>query len=247
MSSSSYSRDEIRFFIDSIKHLGDIVIIGGMLRDFAVLGIENFNSDVDLVIQTNDKEKLEYTLSKFDVHKNKFGGYRIKIGKWYVDLWAFDSTWAFRKGFVEGKGFKDLCKTTFFNWDGIVYEINAGAIHAIEGYIDYINDRLLDVNLIPNPNPMGNVIKVFRYYEKYNAILMPRLVNYVYQLIKDVSFEDICLFENKSHDWPVLDINRAQDICNLIESHQKQIPLFPFEPTSIQSNLWQVDLNIKHK
>jgi hypothetical protein len=34
-----------------------MVIIGGMLRDFGVLGIENFKSDVDLVIQTDDKQR----------------------------------------------------------------------------------------------------------------------------------------------------------------------------------------------
>ena len=240
--SKSFARDEIRLFIDKIKPLGDVVIIGGMLRDLSILGNEGFKSDVDLVILTDDTEKLERTLSGFEFDKNKFGGYRIKAGKWYVDLWPFNSTWAFHNGHVAGKDFKDLCKTTFFNWDGIIYEESSGTIHAIDGYIDFIHDRVLDINLEPNPNPMGNVIKVFRYYEKYDAVLMPRLVNYVHQILKDISCKDIFLYEKKSHEWPLLDMNRVQDIYNMIESHQKHSPGIPFKPMCVQRKLWQADI-----
>ena len=98
LSSSRCYRDEIREFIETVKPLGELVIIGGMLRDLSLSGSGGFNSDVDFVIQIDDFEKLESALSKFIWTKNKFGGYRGKTGVWFVDLGTFDSTWAFREG-----------------------------------------------------------------------------------------------------------------------------------------------------
>ena len=230
--------DEIRSFLDSIKSLGDVVIIGGMLRDLSISGREGFHSDIDLVIHASDKEKLEYAFSKYEWTKNKFGGYRINTGRWPIDLWTFDSTWAFKEGYVKGEDFKDLCKTTFFNWDAIVFELYSGQLHAADDYIKLINEKKLDINLQPNPNPLGNVIKIFRYYEKYGAVLSPRLVEYANSILKDLSYNDILAYERKSYEKnTVLDTFRFQYIYKQMISHQKEMPRFPFNQVYSQAKL----------
>lgn len=234
----AYSRHEVRNFINKIELLGEVVIFGGMLRDLSILGNESFKSDVDLVIDTNDIEKLENILSEFKYYKNKYDGYRINLGKWNVDLWTLGSTWAFREGLVKGVVLEDLCKTTFFNWDAIIYKIGAGEFCAIDGYIDRINERLLDINLEENVNYTGNVIKTFRYYEKYDAKLSAGLANYVYRLVSQKNYEDLYKAEKISHDWPLLEKRRISKIFDLLKEHQENSPLLPFEYESAQPQLW---------
>ena len=234
----AYSRDEVISFIKRIERVGEVAIFGGMLRDLSILGNEGFNSDVDLVIDTEDVNELENILLTYRCYKNKYGGYRVILGKWKVDIWTLTSTWAFRTGLVEGRTLEDLCGTTFFNWDAIIFKIGSGEFYSIEGYIDHINERFLDINLMENFNELGNVIKSLRYYEKYDAKLSSRLASYVYKILSSNSYEDLYLAEKSSHDWPLLEKERIRKIYSLLKEHQDNFPLLPFEYETKQPQLW---------
>jgi len=125
-------------------------------------GNEKFRSDIDLVINTDNISLLESVLAPYSPHRTAFGGYRIGLRKWVVDLWPLQWTWAIRSGYVRGDSLSDLTKTTFFNWDAIVYEIGSGAIHFAPRYVDELKNRLLSINLAVNPNPEGTAIRALR-------------------------------------------------------------------------------------
>lgn len=237
LNSEKYGRDEVKTFIRKLEPLGQVAIFGGMLRDLSIRGNQDFKSDIDLVIKTSELDKLRTALNNYNVATNKFGGYRIKLNKWEVDLWSFESTWAFQEGLVEGKQLKDLCKTTFFNWDSIIYDLSSGSIHAIDGYLDKINERFLDINLPQNLNPIGNIIKTLRYYELYNAKLSPRLADFIFQNIKHNISKELIYYEKHSHQWPILDKSRTLNILNSIKQHQQQFPQQPFEQDFVQETL----------
>lgn len=216
LSSSSDGRDEVRNFIFKLESFGQVAIFGGMLRDLSICGNGGFKSDIDLVIKTSDLDKLKRLLRNYCVTTNKFGGYRIKLNRWDIDLWAFERTWAFQKGLVEGTQLKDLCKTTFFDWDSIIYELSSDAVHTMDGYIDKINSRFLDINLVQNPNPRSNVIKTLRYHELYKAKLSTRLANYVSANTRSNTVEELVKHEQNSHKYPILNTSRTQLILNSI-------------------------------
>ena len=78
-----------------------VLLFGGMLRDLSLVGNVGFKSDIDLVIDTEEDESLDYLLKTYSAKRNKFGGYRLCLSKWKVDIWMLKSTWAFREGYVK--------------------------------------------------------------------------------------------------------------------------------------------------
>lgn len=237
-SSSLHGRGEVRHFLSSLEDLGEIALFGGMLRDMSLASISEFNSDIDIVIDAKDTLSLDVFLAKFNAQRNKFGGYRLAISKWKIDIWELDSTWAFKHGHALGKSLDDLCKTTFFDWDGIIYHLNNAKIIAVDSYLDRLHSKIIDINLCENPNPVGNIIKAIRYCEKYDAKLSAKLARYVHHQIQYLSPAQISLFERTSHDRPVLDEQQINNLFDELSKHQYQYPLLPFEPHVKQQTLW---------
>lgn len=238
LSSSTYGRDDVAAFVRKLGMLGPVVLFGGILRDLSILGNEGFHSDVDLVIDTDSEQSIEKFLAPYAYQRNKFGGYRIQLGRWKLDLWRFKTTWAISKGLVEGGTFADLCRTTFFDWDGIIYEIEGGRIKSVDGYIDRINRRVLSINLKENPNPAGNVVRAFRYCEKYDAQLSPELVRYINEFVGHLTGSGICAYEKNAHERPVLSENVASQIITLLKAHEERYPLLPFSFAEYNSSEW---------
>jgi hypothetical protein len=132
-------------------NLSDTLIFGGMLREFALKNGRQFSSDIDLVAMVSHKELYD-SIVHFNPEQNKFGGFRFSIEKILIDIWAFEDTWAFREGFVKGRGIEDLLKTTFFNVDAVAYNLSTGELFYSEDWARGIHSRILDINLLQNPS-----------------------------------------------------------------------------------------------
>lgn len=137
-----------------VQKLPNTMIFGGMLRDFALKNGRRFVSDIDLVSMANRSE-IHAAIAQFSPESNKFGGFRFSVRKTLFDIWAFEDTWAFRQGFVEGKTVEDLLKTTFFNVDAAAYNLTSGKFYCIENWAKAIEARILDINLPQNPSIDG--------------------------------------------------------------------------------------------
>ena len=98
---------------------GNVYLFGGVLRDLALLGRKGFNSDIDLVVEGDWSHFVSY-LQSLKAHKNKFGGYRLMVDGWPIDIWNAKETWAIKQGFVLYKGIASLTDTTVLNWDAIL-------------------------------------------------------------------------------------------------------------------------------
>ena len=238
-SSSLHGRGEVSNFLSSLEDFGEAALFGGMLRDLSLASISEFNSDIDIVVNTENPAKLEQFLTKLNAQKNKFGGYRLTIFKWKLDIWELNTTWAFKHGYASGQSLEDLCKTTFFDWDGIIYHLNNAKIIAVDAYLDRLHSKIIDINLCENPNPIGNTIKAIRYCVKYDAKLSQKLARYVYHQMRHLNSQQISLFERTSHDRPVLDEQQIDNLLDELSKHQDQYPLLPFEPNVKQHTLWQ--------
>ncbi len=146
------SRAAIKATIHSIlERLPGTMIFGGMVRDFALRKGRVFVSDIDLVSMAS-REDIGLAIAEFRPSQNKFGGFRFAVGKTLFDIWAFEDTWAFRQGFVEGKVAEDLLKTTFFNVDAAAYDLSSGKFFCADGWVSAIESRILDLNLPQNPS-----------------------------------------------------------------------------------------------
>lgn len=146
---------------EHFRPLGPSAVIGGLVRDMARRGKVGFMSDIDLVIDAPPREVAELA-GRLGAAPNAFGGYSSSHPGWEIDFWALTETWAAVAGHVRMRGFDDLVDATFFDCDAICYEIETRRLHALPGYFERLASRKIEVNLLPNPSPEGNLLRAAR-------------------------------------------------------------------------------------
>jgi hypothetical protein len=155
-------------FMSDALPSGDIYLFGGVLRDLALLGRRGFNSDIDIVVEGDWNHCIPY-LDSLKARKNKFGGYRVNIGSWPIDIWNARDTWAITQGLVAYSGIASLTQTTVLNWDAILMNWRTRTFIYRDRYLDELKSRLLDIVLEHNPNPLGMAVRVFRHLSVKDA------------------------------------------------------------------------------
>ncbi len=198
----------IREFLDFVSDAmpdGDVYLFGGVLRDLALLGREGFNSDIDLVVEGNWNNLVPY-LQTLGANKNKFGGYRLMIGEWPVDIWNARDTWAIKQNLVPFKDVSSLVDTTVLNWDAILMNWRTRKFICRANYFEEINSRALDIVLEKNPNPLGMAIRVFRHLCLRDARSVTLLAaRYMANCAKHYSFEKMRNAELRSYNNSIIE------------------------------------------
>src|SRR5205085_9278011 len=128
-----------------------------------------FKSDVDFVIDPVSLVEFDRSLQAAGGRTNRFGGYSLSLGVWKADVWALPRTWAAVAGHRPVRRFEDLRGITYFNWDAVIYTLDDHRIIASERYFDDVRERILEVNLAPNPNRLGNALRALRYAWRWEA------------------------------------------------------------------------------
>lgn len=193
----------LNFITDAMPD-GDVYLFGGILRDLALLGRKGFNSDIDLVVEGDWSHFISY-LQSLKAHKNKFGGYRLMVGRWPVAIWNAKETWAIKQGFVSYKGIASLTETTVLNWDAILMNWRTRGFVYRNNYFDEINTRVLDIVLEKNPNQLGMAVRVFRHFCLKDARkITPSAAKYLANCAKTYSFEEVNNAELRSYHNTVI-------------------------------------------
>ena len=179
LSAATTYAPEVSSALEVLRPLGEVAIFGGLLRNAALLGLDNFRSDIDIVIALEKETDFATVLRAFNPLRTRFGGYRLRANGVQLDVWPLSSTWAISQGLVQGQSLRDLIKTTFFNWDAIVYLLDSGLLYHRESYLEEIREHFLDVVLLENPNPIGMAQRAFKLMREASANLSPTLVQFL--------------------------------------------------------------------
>lgn len=161
-----------------VDQLPDTVIFGGMLRDFALGKARKFDSDLDLVAFAT-QEKIAEVIAGFRPTKNKFGGFRFTKDKRVFDIWAFEDTWAFKAGYVEGRKFPDLLRTTFFDIDSFAYNLTTGKCYYTEDWVKAVELKVININLPHNPSPQNMIRRAVRLCCSQDLGIAKELAQYI--------------------------------------------------------------------
>ena len=184
---------------------GELYLFGGVLRDLAMFGRKGFASDFDLVVE-GDWAHLTKYLEKLGASRNRFGGYRLYVERWPIDIWAARETWAIREGFVRYRSIESLTKTTILNWDAILLNWRTREMICRPDYFFEIKQHLMDVVLTENPNPLGAAVRAFRHLCSKDAEkLTGAAVRYLAGAAKRHSPESIVRAEITSYRSCVID------------------------------------------
>lgn len=196
----SPKRVEVRNFIRVLSHKGEVLVFGGLLRDIALYGGEGFNSDIDLVVDCSPAVLFDFFEAKSQLGKrNNFGGYRVKVGGWSIDVWPIKRTWAFASGYVPYVDRRSLLLTTITNWDAIAYSFKDGALISQDDYIESLVNKELDIVLVENPNGLGAFLRVLKLiFDKQVEVLRPGAVAYLKLEFERFSPEELFVLQKKA-------------------------------------------------
>lgn len=159
-----------------------VAVIGGLVRDFAHGGRSSFRSDLDLVIDA-PKESVAELASSLRATPNRFGGFGCKQGPWKIDFWALETTWA--RKYIPLQSLEDIVFSTFFDWDAVAYDLKDRKLICSQDYLIRIKSKTLDVNLLPNPSPKGNLVRAVRRLMIWQVQAGPLLREFIEQHLDD--------------------------------------------------------------
>ncbi|MEB6592041.1 MULTISPECIES: nucleotidyltransferase domain-containing protein [Pseudomonas] len=184
---------DVSKFISHLSTVGEVLLFGGFIRDVALFSVRGFNSDIDVVVDCK-KEELDYFFNFYDAKENKFGGYRLDVGGWSLDVWSLRDTWAFKEHLVALKDRTSLLETTITNWDAVAYSFLDEKLLMSPNYLAQLSSGVLDVVLVDNPNRLGAFLRVLRaIHDKRARYLMPGLLRYLRSEFSEFSVSDIYL------------------------------------------------------
>lgn len=183
---------------------GDLYLFGGVLRDLALLGRNGFASDIDLVVDGDWAHLIKY-LDDNGFSRNRFGGFRGQVDNWLIDIWNSRETWAIKKGLVQYHGIQSLMETTILNWDAILLNWRTKQVICSPEYFQQIQDGLMDIVLVENPNPLGAAVRAFRHLCLKDArILTVRAARYLRDAAQRYSTETIIRAEIGSYKCTII-------------------------------------------
>jgi hypothetical protein len=187
-----------RSVLYQLAKLGKVYVIGGLVRDLAIYGPDSRPiSDIDLVVRCRPSALSEFA-KQIGALPNRFGGFGIRTDAFKVDFWAFANTWAKTAGHVPLRQPKDLTRTTFFDWDAVVYGLEENKVWAIDRYFERLNSGVLGLNLEPNPSPKGSLIRALRRIMAWDARPAAGLRHFVEQKLSEYDWSDILRTESEA-------------------------------------------------
>jgi hypothetical protein len=165
--------------LDVVSRLGHCALFGGVVRDMWFESPKQFDSDLDIVVDVHTARELATAMKPFATGQNSYGGLRAWVGRWRFDVWPLSETWAFRQGYVNDISFQGLLRTTFFNWDAILLDLQSESLFYDPTYFAAIRSRILEINLEPSANPEGNAVRALNMIYLRHALVGPKLALYL--------------------------------------------------------------------
>ncbi len=161
----------LKQIIEVIAAKNDLVIFGGMIRDFILNGQEFIDHrDVDIVVSNID-DNTAGMLENYGAKINSFGGYKFGTAKYEIDLWITKETWALKNGY---EILLDIClenhlpNTVFFNITAVIYHYNLQRIFYRKEFKTALSGDSITINIINDENPLPElcVVKSLEYFKQ---------------------------------------------------------------------------------
>lgn len=166
-------------FFNRLESYGDIVIIGGSIRDIVV----NRRSprDIDIIVDT-DAVHIDDVFEGMKYTQNRFGGYKAVYNQKEFDVWSITNNWAFKSNILDAS-VENIPKGCFYNLDATYFNITTGV-----GDAHYFNDALyrkqLDIVLddeyiYTNPFPEINIVRAIVLKRQYDVTFSEKVELYI--------------------------------------------------------------------
>jgi Poly A polymerase head domain len=161
-----------------IEACGDVILIGGAIRDIALK--REIPRDIDLIVDCAEDE-LRSNLRSYEYKLNSFGGYKLQIDNITFDIWSIENNWAFKNKIVPIAK-ENITKGAFYNIDAVCINLSDNSFFS-EHFDAAVINRELDIiqeqqNII-NQVHVLNVARAFRLKQKWNLSFSRKVIDYI--------------------------------------------------------------------
>lgn len=170
--------EDVKDFLRFVSSRTDVYIFSGIIRDYFL----NNNSirDLDIVLgEELDFELLsKYLFPNIVFSRNSFGGFKINVNGFRIDLWTINNTWGIiteRKSATK----HSLINSAFFNFSSILFDLKQEEFYCDEIFIAFLNERIIDVVYEKNPNIPLCIINALYFKDKLSIPLSSRLKRWI--------------------------------------------------------------------
>lgn len=166
-------------FFNKLETYGNIIIIGGSIRDIVLNGKDPRDIDIILdseAIQIDDVfEGMEYT-------QNRFGGYKAVYNQQEFDVWSIINNWAFKTKILDAT-IENIPKGCFFNLDATYFNLSTGLGDA-QYFSEALYRKQLDIvlddeHIYTNPFPEINIVRAIVLKKEYNVTYSKKVETYI--------------------------------------------------------------------
>lgn len=169
-----------------LEQIGDIYLIGGVLREFLDHATISELRDIDVIINIKYRDLWAIMLNKYKLRSNRFGGHKLVCAGLLIDAWPIEQTWAFREKIVKcspDQYVSMLPETVFLNIDGIIYNWEEEKWYDTK-YRQALATKTLDVVLPQNPQILLNIVRSLVLKQRYDMNLSHALEKIIYEEFK---------------------------------------------------------------
>lgn len=152
--------DAIGALLKVSNQIGEAYLFGGLVRD-ALLGSSGMFGDVDIFVSGPLDEQTAERVSR--VHRRtNFGGMRLVVGRYDVDIWELAKSAAFR--FERGRemSVKGLLSSVCFSTDAVAVSLLTGRVLADRSFNRTVKTRVFEFVLRPPTIEILQVVRVAR-------------------------------------------------------------------------------------
>lgn len=176
---------EVRALFEVLDGIGEFVLIGGAIRDWATGQLPR---DIDVVV-AGDAEALAEGIATLSPRRNRFGGWKLNVSGVELDLWALSNNWAHRRGLAPNGGLETLSETAFLNIDCGVYFPQSGKLLAQRLAVG-LERRELALVLPSNPFPALCAARVLVTMQHYSLVPEESLRAWMRATLQDAAARD---------------------------------------------------------
>ncbi|QWV97760.1 hypothetical protein KP005_00235 [Geomonas nitrogeniifigens] len=164
---------DFRALYNELLTSSELVLFGGAIRDI----LDDVKPrDYDFVVN-KPSVPLDKLLEKYSHKRNSFGGYKVELPNFELDVWLLNDTWAFRERYFE-PNVRNLKDSVFLNIDSILIELKNGTVFA-NGFEDAVSTNTLEIVFDKNPMPSLCVLRAFVFEYKKKMNISQNLKNYI--------------------------------------------------------------------
>jgi hypothetical protein len=158
---------KVNTLLTRLESFGELILIGGAIRDIALLN--RMPRDFDIIINSLESD-FDKAFDGYTMIRNRFGGYKVIIEDMQFDIWSIQSHWAFKLNLIS-TNVENIKNTIFFNVDSLFLNLNNNFSES-EYFNQAVINQELDIIMLPELRahqlykPLS-VVRSFILQEKY--------------------------------------------------------------------------------